>query len=235
MIVDGKVVFDETEQAEVNRVVQERLAREQGKYADHEEYKGIEEELKAFGYAGTPKEIRETIKAQREETQRQAELVKLQEQAKTQGISPELLAEMKELKKELSELKGERQVQKQAAEAKTKLEANWNAQVKEMTEAHPDVDLEALPNDPKFTKFAKGKNLPLKELYEDFVDFVGETQAGAIAKAKSKEQRSTGSGKGANSTGKNHGLSQDQMNTVDQWNKQNPKMKMSYQQFADRL
>lgn len=232
----GNVTFNEQEQALVDKVVQERLAREQGKYEGHEDYKAIVEELQGFGYTGTPSEIRAVIKAQREENQRQAELAALQEQARTQGTSPELLAEMKELKKELSELKGERQAQKQAAEQQQKVNESWNAQVKEMNEAYPDVDLEALPNDPKFARFVKGKaGIPLKELYEDFVEFVGETQAETIAKVKSKETRSTASGKGASPAGGNHGLTQDQMATVDEWNKKNPKMKMTYKQFADRL
>jgi len=231
----GKVTFTPEEQSVVDRVVQDRLAREQTKYDGHEDYKGIVEELQSFGYAGTPKEIREAIKTQREENQRQAELAQLQEQARTQGTSPELLAEMKELKKELNELKGERNASKQAEETKRKADESWSEQVTEMAEAHPDVDLAELPNDPKFAKFAKGKALPLKELYEDFVDFVGEAQAEVIAKVKSKQERSTGSGKGASPSGGNHGLNQEQMDTVDQWNKTNPKMKMSYKQFSDRL
>lgn len=206
----GKVTFNETEQAELNRIIEDRLARERSKYSDYEDLKGIDQELAAFGYQGTAKERREALKAQREEIAKQAELEELQRQSKTQGTSPELLAEIKELKKELGELKGERNASKQAEEAKKAADEAWSKQVKEMTESYPDVDLDALAEDPKFKKFAKGKGLPLKELYEDFAEFIGETEAQTIARVKSKEERSTSSGKGKGSEGNGHGLTDNQ-------------------------
>jgi len=231
----GKVTFTPEEQAVVDKAIQERIARVEGKYADYEDLKGIDEELSAFGYQGTAKERREAIKAQREAIAKQTELEELQKQSKEQGTSPELLAEMRELKKELNELKGERQAQKQVADDKQKANDSWNKQVKEMTEAYADVDLDQLAEDPKFKKFAKGKGLPLKELYEDFVDFIGETEAETIAKVKSKEERSTSSGKSKGSDGGHHGLNEGQKKVVDDWNRKNPELKMSYKEYADKL
>lgn len=232
---DGTVYFNEQEQPEINRIVEDRLARERSKYSDYEDLKGLDEELAAFGYQGTAKERREAIKAQREEIAKQAELEELQRQSQLQGTSPELLAEIKELKKELGELKGERQAQKQAADEKKQADEAWSKQVKEMTEAYPDVDLDTLADDAKFKKFAKGKSLPLKELYEDFAEFIGETEAATIAKVKSKEERSTSSGKAKGSDGGSHGLSDDQKKVVDDWNRKNPDMKMSYKEYSDKL
>lgn len=176
----GKVVFDSDEQSMVDRIVEERLAREKGKYADYEDVKGIAEELQAYGYQGTPAEIRQAIKQQREETQRQNELQELQEQAQNEGTSPELLKELKEVKKDLAEMKAERQAKETEIEKKKQADEAWNNQVKEFTSTYGDVDLDQLALNPKFVKFVKGKHLPLKELYEDFIDFVGETEVEAI-------------------------------------------------------
>lgn len=237
----GKVTFDTEEQNEVNRIVEERLAREKGKYADYEDVKGIAEELKAYGYQGTPAEIRQAIKQQREETQRQNELQELQEQAKTEGTSPELLAEIKEAKRiakeasdKLKEYETKEQSKMKEVEAKKEADEAWNKQVKEFTETYGDVDLDQLALNPKFVKFVKGKHLPLKELYEDFIDFVGETEVEAIKKVMSKEQRSTSGGKGTN-TGGDYGLTDSQKKTVEEWNRKNPNMKMSYKEYAEKL
>lgn len=206
---DGTVVFEAVEQAEIDRIVGERLSREKAKYSDYDDLKGLDEELKAFGYEGTAKERREAIKLQREAMATQAELEELQEQAETEGTSPELLKEMKELKKELAEIKGERQAKMAEKEAKVKADEAWNKQVTEFQEEYADVDLDKLAENPKFKKFIKGKALPLKELYADFTDFIGETEVEAIVKMKAKEERSTGTGKG-NSEGGNYGLTPNQ-------------------------
>jgi hypothetical protein len=172
----GKVTFDADEQKEVDRIVQERLARAKTP-EDYNELKEIEKELEEFGFKGTVSEKKAAIKAQREQYQKQAELEELQAQAKAEGTSPELLGEIKELKKEINELKGEREAFKKAEESKKQAQEAWNMQVKEMQETHPDVDLEKLAQNQKFLKFIKGKGLALKESYEDFVEFIGEQEA----------------------------------------------------------
>lgn len=225
---NGKVIFDADEQAEIDRVVQERLNRERSKYNDYEDVKAITEELKAFGYEGTPAEIRAAIKQQREEIQKQQELEELQQQANDEGTSPELLAEIKELKKELSTLKGERDAQKEAEEQKKANDEAWNKQVNEFKEVHPEVDLDALADDKKFAKFVKGKNMPLLELYEDFMDFTGESDAEIAARIAIKKERSTGSGKEASSEGSTHGLTLRQQQLA----KSNG---MTYKEYADYL
>lgn len=202
---DGTVVFEGAEQAEIDRIVGERLSREKAKYSDYDDLKGLDEELKAYGYEGTAKERREAIKAQREAMSSQAELEELQQQADTEGTSPELLREMRELKKEMAEMKSERQAKMAEKEATALANEAWGKQLSEFQEIHPNVDLDQLAENPKFKKFIKGKTLPLKELYEDFTDFIGETEVDAIVKMKSKEERSTGAGKGT-SEGGNYGL-----------------------------
>jgi hypothetical protein len=209
----GNVTFTAEEQAKVDSIVQERLARAKAeKPADYDDLQEIAKELEAFDFTGTPAEKKAAIKAARAELTAQKELEELQKQAKTEGTSPELLKEIKELKKEIGELKGERQAQKQAEESRKQADEKVNEQIAAMQEKHSDVDLKALLEDQKFVKFAKGKNLPLVELYEDFVEFVGETEAATIAKVKSKEERSTGSGKNSGSPGGNYGLTDNQKN-----------------------
>jgi len=84
-------------------------------------------------------------------------------------------------------------------------------------------------------KFVKGKTgINLVEQYEDFLEFAGESDAIAIKKVMSKEQRSTSGGKGT-STGGNYGLSDSQKHDCDTWNLKNPRMKMNYKEYADRM
>lgn len=52
--------------------------------------------------------------------------------------------------------------------------------------AHPEVKISELISDPNFQKFAEGKvgRVPLSKIYESFIDFVGEYEKKAEAKAK---------------------------------------------------
>jgi len=200
-------------QSELNRIIEGRLSQERKKYADHDELRGVVDELNEYGYVGTPSEVRAQIKQQKEAYQKQSELEQLQYEAQTQGTSPELMAEIKELKKELTEIKAERQAKKQEIETAHKQNQEWQAQVKVFEAKHGDVDLEKLGENPKFIKFIKGKGLPLVELYDDFLDFIGEAEAETIAKMKSKDIRSTGNGKGGGSAeGGTYHLTEKQQN-----------------------
>lgn len=233
---NGKVVFDEQEQKEVDRIVQERLARQKPeKPADYEDLKEIEKELEDFGYSGTPAEKKAAIRAYKAELKKQAELDELEAQAKESGKDPELMKEIKALKDEIKELKGERQAQKQAERQRAAADAEWVKQLQEFEEAYPDVDMDKLNNNERFLKFIRGKSLPLKEVYEDFIELIGDTAAETMAKAKSKEARSTSNGKSAkNSDGNTYGLTEAQKREVDEWNKRYPKMAMSYREYANK-
>lgn len=240
---DGKVVFEEVEQKEIDRIVGERLAREKSKFADYDDVKGILEELKEFGYEGDPKSVREAIRQQKEEIRKQAELAELQEQARQDGTSPELIAEIKALKAELTEIKGERNAVKQAEAQRKAAEDLFAQQVAHFREADEtkDVDLEKLGANPKFVKFLErqkptGKPDFLVEAYKDYVDLVGGAEAEAAAKIQANLERSTASGRNkGDGTGGTYGLSEAQISTVDEWNKKNPHMKMSYKEFAERM
>lgn len=216
---------DETKtftQEDVDRIIGERLARVKAeKPADYDELKQIAETLEEFeaykGLSATDKKA--LLKQAAEETRQQTELRKLEQMAEEEGITPALAKKMKDLEDKLEKsnkfIEEITNKEKQAIEeqqTKAKLDEAWKKQVNEMEEAHPNVDLKALEVNQKFLKFIKGKGLPLKELYEDFVEFIGETEAETIISIKSKELRSTSSGKGSSSDGGGYGLTDRQKN-----------------------
>ena len=239
---EGKVIFDAEEQAELDRIIGERVARAKAeKPADYDDLKRLEKSVEKFEYKGTAKEKADALEAYLENKKQEQELADLEEQAKTQGTSPELLKEIREAKKDAKEAKDKlaaieaKETEAIQSSQKAKLqEENYQAQRKLLLEKH-EVDADNLEKNAKFMKFMKGKsNINLIEEYEDFVDFIGETETEAIKKVMSKEARSTSGGKGENSGG-NHGLTKDQMETVNDWNKKNPRMQMSYREFAEKI
>jgi hypothetical protein len=188
-------------QADIDRIVEERLARERKKYGDYDELKEIEKELEGFGYTGTAAEKKAAIKTQREQYAKQQELADLQEEADEKGASPELLSEIKQLKSEIAELKGEREAIKKAETEKKVADEAFNNQVQEFNEEYPDVDLAKVGENPKFLKFAKGRAGTLAELYTDFVDFVGETEKELDTLRKTVEAKEANQKNADSSTG----------------------------------
>jgi chromosome segregation ATPase len=221
-------------QADVDRIVGERLHRERSKHeTELAEYKETLNELEEFGYTGTVQEKRQAIRAYKEELKKAQELESLQDEATQSGTSPELLAEIRELKKELSEIKAERQAKETAMKEEVRKNKEWEDQITEFEEAYSDVDLKELNNNDRFIKFIKGKQGTLKDLYADFVDFIGDTEKSTIIKMKSKEARSTTSSKGSGgSDGGTYGLNSEQLATLEDWNRRNPQMKMSPKEFS---
>jgi hypothetical protein len=230
----GKVTFNEQEQAEIDRIVGERLSREKTKYTDYDDLAEIAKELEDFNYTGTPAEKKAAIKAYKEEIRKAAELEELEKQAKATGSDPDLLKEIKSLRDEITELKGEREANKKAEETKQQSEEAWKNQLKEFNEKYSDVDLDKLNSNEKFLKFCKGKTGTLTDIYEDFLDFIGDAEKEFVEKVKANSERSTSSGRGAGADGGSHGLSDDEKTFVDDHNKRYPKMKMTYKEYADR-
>lgn len=216
-------------QAELDKIVADRLARAK-RPDDYEDLKELLSELEEYGYPQSPKEAKELLKQQKAQEKAQKQLEELEEQAELQGTSPELLKKMADLEAKVIDLESEKrekqvEIEKNLAEAKAKEESDaaWQTQIDEITEAHPEIDLETLEANQKFIKFIKGKNgMTLKELYEDFIDFIGETESEAVKKAMSKAERSTGSGKGSG-TGGGGKLTDAEKQTLKDWNAKNPK------------
>ena len=218
-------------QDELDRIIAERLHREKTKNENEmREYNELLSELTDFGYTGSVQDVKALIRSQKEEVKKQQEYESLQSEASQSGTSPELLAEMRELKKELEVIKAERLSNEKALKEKKEQEEKWEKNFNEFTESFPNVDLNKLNDNQKFIKFIKNKNGTLKELYEDFVELVGETEAEIVARTKSKDLRSTSSGKtvGASDSGASYGLTDNQKRLA----KEND---MTYKEYAEAM
>lgn len=229
----GKIVFDEDEQKEVDRIIGERLARAKAeKPEDYDDLKEIAEALTAWDYyTGTPAEIKERLKEQAAEVRKQKELEKLKDEAADYGsgnVPVELLKEIKDLKAELDGIKKEKDEKTKAEQAQAAAQENWNKQVKEFQGKYADIDLDKLGQNEKFRKFYEKSSYTLLEAYEEYADLVGGAEKEAIAKVKSNLDRSTSSGKSGGDVGGTHGLNAKQMALAEENG-------ISYKDYADML
>jgi vacuolar-type H+-ATPase subunit I/STV1 len=232
-------------QADVDRILGERLGRE-----GISDMKEVIEHLKEFGYEGTPAEIKAMVKADAEDfRQQQAKIAQqeqldaLKEQAKNEGTTPQLLARIDKLEKQLSDYEGEREAHKNAVKQQQTAAATARLQVKYFAENEEtkDINLAALKDNPKFQEFMEDLRITdepefLVKAYKKFKKLVGDAEAAAIAKINANLDRSTASGRTkGDSSGGTYGLSAAQIELVDDFNRKNPKMKMSYKQYAEKL
>lgn len=150
---------------------------------------------------------------------------RLKQEAQKKGTTVEDLQEEKENKEWVSK---KRKEDKEIEERKRFLLAD----VKNFIEKFPDVDPRKLENNPKFLKFAKNRlyKEPLSELYADYLDIVSDAERAAIEKAASKNARGTGGGQ---SGGKDL-LTPSQREALEEWNRDNPDMKMTAKEFLSR-
>ncbi|MGE5328004.1 MAG: hypothetical protein ACM3KR_00650 [Deltaproteobacteria bacterium] len=238
---NGNVVFNEQEKVEVDRLINESVNKGVGDRLSREGYydmKEIVETLKEFDFVGTPAEVKEALKAQAEivrankaEAERQAVLDSLREEARNEGTSPELLAEIKSLKTEIASIKQKEQEAQMIIENQRIANEKWQSQENEFIEKYPNVDLAKLDNDEKFIKFVKRSSpaLTLVEKYEDYMELVGGAESLAMEKFKLNSERSTGSGKGAgNVGGGTYGLTAKQQALADENG-------ISYKEYSETL
>lgn len=153
-------------------------------------------------------------------------------EAKKQGKTVEELREEQENKSWLARKRQEEQVQKQAMTALETRKAFVKADLDVFLEKYPGVDPGKLESNPKFRKFARNRlyKEPLSELYADFVDLVSDAERAAVEKAARRTDRSTGGGQGGGADG----LTADQRAALEEWNRDNPGMKMSAKEFLSR-
>lgn len=231
---NGNIIFDAEEQAKVDEIVKERIARVKAeKPADYDDLSEIVKDLEEFGYSGTPAEKKAAIKAYIDELNSQKKPDYQEVINKFDEIPDDKVINALAKKFGVSADKVEKAIKKsietdEADEKKKEADNAWKKQLEEVQsdERLKDIDLDKLAEEPKFKKFIKGKALPLKELLEDYMEFVGETEAEAIVKIKSKESRSTSSGKGASSDGQTYGLTARQQDLA-------RKSGMTYKEYAD--
>lgn len=156
----------------------------------------------------------------------------LEAEAKRKGKSVAELEEEAENRSYLSRKRQEEKNQREALDALETKKAFVKADLSAFVKKFPAVDPAKLEQNPKFRKFA-GKRLyqePLSELYEDFVDLVSDTERAAVEKTASKAARSTGGGQG----GGTELLTASQRAELEEWNRDNPGMKMTAKEFLGR-
>ena len=156
----------------------------------------------------------------------------LEEQAEKTGRPVEELREEAENRAYLSKKRREEATKKDETEKRNADLDRLVADAMDFQEKYPGVDIRKLEQNQKFRKFA-GNRLykePLADLYADFVELVADAQAVATAKATSKASRGTGGGTG----GETITLTPSQQKALDEWNSNNPDMKMTAKEFAGR-
>jgi hypothetical protein len=224
---NGKVIFDAEEQAEVDRVIQERVARvKTEKPADYDDLAGIAEAAKRYGFSGTPAQIRHQMEAQAQQEADEKELEELEALAQDQGISPALQKQINALQKKLDGIEAERQAAADAREAKTQQENAIQQQFDEFKQKYPDVDLNELDKDDRFIRFARKHNGTLSEKYEEYMEIVGDVESSTAARRQSKQDRTTTGG--ARTGGANYGLTDNQIRLAKESG-------MSLKDYADKL
>lgn len=234
----GKVTFSEAEQIEVNRIVGERIGRE-----GISDMKEIMSELGAWGYSGSPSEIKAAVKAQADsfrlqqaEEVRRTEIETLKDELKDElkgetspNIIAELKAEIRAANAKLDSIVKKDNDAKQAVDEQKKNAEAWSTQVVEFNEKHPEIDRTKLDKDEKFIKFASKRFGTITEIYEDYVELVGGVQSDAVKKMQSNADRSTSSGRqSGDRTGGTFGLTPNQQSLA----KDND---LTYEQYAEYL
>lgn len=238
---EGKIVFDADEQAKVDEIVKERLARH--KPDDYDDLKEVYEDIGEFFDGETISEKKANIKAlkeaQKQSLEQEVEEYEIEEEddipddkilvslARKFGTTPEKVERL--FKNQLDN--------ESKAEEEKFLKEDWEKQQANFKEKHSDIDISKLQKDEDFIDYTRSRVGTLLEIYEDYVKFTSKLEKKTAdeirAKYISKELLSTGTGKG--SVGDNIGLTEQEKETLEAWNRQNPNLKMSATEFKNKL
>ena len=128
-----------------------------------------------------------------------------------------------------------RQVREQLAreeEDRAREQAFISRDADEFLRRFPAVDLAELDGDRAFRRFCGSRygRESLGDLYEDYLALAGGLREAALARADSKAQRETGAGGGSGTAT----LTARQQKELDEWNRANPRMKMTAKEFMSR-
>lgn len=154
---------------------------------------------------------------------------KMEQEAKRKGTTVQQLQEDRENREWIAKKREEDKKQESAKKAIEERKRFLIADLEKFTEKFPDVDAAKLENNQKFRRFAGSRMYrePLADLYTDFVDMVSEAERSAVERASSKASRSTGGGQ----SGGGDGLTPSQRADLEEWNRNNPSMKMTAKEF----
>lgn len=153
-------------------------------------------------------------------------------EAKKQGKTVEELREEQENQSWIQQKRREEATQRQAMAALERRKSFVRADLETFVAKFPGVDPGKLEQNPKFRKFAKNRlyKEPLSELYSDFLELVSDAERSAVERAASRSGRSTGGGQ----SGGADGLTPAQRAELEEWNRDNPSMKMTAKEFLGR-
>ena len=154
----------------------------------------------------------------------------LEEQAEKTGRPIEELREEAENRAYISRQRKEAEAKKGQSSKLQEEQQRLIEDAMEFQRRHPNVDIAELEKNPKFRKFA-GNRLykdSISDLYDDYLELVSDAQETGRAQAGSKASRGTGGGTG----GETVRLTPAQQKELDEWNRENPGMKMTAAEFA---
>ena len=155
----------------------------------------------------------------------------LEEEAKRTGRPVAVLEEEEANREFLSDLRRRHQAAEREEEETDAQNDFIRRDVADFLQRHPEMDadkLEALERNPTFRRFCGSRfgKEPLADLFDAYVDLVQTSGAAAVAKETGRRERSTGGGNSGGVT-----LSPSQQRALDQWNEENPDMKMTAKEF----
>jgi len=156
----------------------------------------------------------------------------LRKRAAEQGRTVEEVEEEEENRSFITRKRKEEEAQKAERARQEQRVRFMTDDLNRFVERHPNVDVARLEQNQKFRLFA-GNRLykePLAALYEDFVQVVGDAERAALAKAESRSRRSTGGGQGGGGVS----LTAEQAAALEEWNRDNPEMRMTAKEFMNR-
>lgn len=169
-----------------------------------------------------------------EEFEEYGRKVKESEIAKKAKETGKSVAQLTEEAENAEYIRRKRQEESEA-EAKRKAEADRKEFFKNdlvaFMERYPAVDVTKLDNNQQFRKFCGSRygKEPLADLYESYIELVGDAGKAATIKAEAKSARSTGAGEKGGEV-----LSPEQRKALDEWNRDNPEMAMTPKEFLSR-
>lgn len=172
----------------------------------------------------------EDFNAKLESKKEEERLERLKNEAYEKGIDEEIYIQTQETYEFVKAQKAEKLAREQAEKEALAKKQQADSDIAEFNTANPDVDVAKLLTSAKFAKFAKGKigTESLKTVYEDYKDFIDDTEQETIRKIASKKNRSTGGGDGINN---NNTLTKAQQESLNAWNKRYPHAKMTVEEY----
>lgn len=152
--------------------------------------------------------------------------------AQADGRSVEDVMEEDEDRAFIRQQRAEAKKTEAAQKEKAQRDAFIASDIDEMRQRHPDVDIAALDRNPAFRRFVGSRygKEHLADLYDDYINVVGNAAAAATEKSRDKAERSTGHGSG----GSSGTLSSAQRAALREWNAEHPEMAMTEKEFLEQ-